>query len=246
MAEPDYYNELKSKGMLLAYNSPEAKKIPAQIRDPEGYYTAIRASLMVIGYNPNLLKGDDVPKDWADLVNPKLKGWIGLADPTLSGTALYTVACLIQNYKWEYFEKLKANGGVVAMGASDVVQKIASGDLKAGIVVDYLARTAAGQGSPVKYVFPKSGVVMVAGPVGILKTTKSEKSAKKFVDYILTIEGQSELAKADVLPARPEVKMEGVPSISEVAKTALPLNDKNLMVEKTDMLDRFSKLMRGK
>lgn len=246
VGEPDYYNELKSKGMLLAYNSPEAKKVPAQIRDAEGYYTGIRASLMVIGYNPNLLKGDDIPKDWSDLLNPKFKGWIGLADPTLSGTALYTVAGLIQNYKWEYFEKLKANGGVVAAGSSDIVQKIASGDLKAGIVVDYLARTAAGQGSPVKYVFPKSGVVMVAGPVGILKATKSEKAAKKFVDYILSLEGQKELAKADVLPARPEVKMEGVPSISEVAKTALSVNDKNLMIEKAAMLDKFSKLMRSK
>ena len=246
VAETDYYNEIKGKGMLLPYVSPEAKNIPANLKDPEGYYTGIRTSLLVIGYNPNLLKGNDIPKDWVDLLNPKLKGWIGLADPTLSGTALYSVVALIQNYKWEYFDKLKANGGIVAAGASDIVQKIASGDLKAGIVVDYLARTAEKQGSPVKYILPKSGVIMVTGPVGILKTTKNEKAAKKFIDYILSIEGQKELAKADVSPARPEVKVEGMPSLSELSKTALPINDKNLMLEKETIMDRFSKLMRSR
>src|SRR5260370_17770690 len=61
---------------LLAPFVPEdvAKHYAAEQKDPDGMFSAFRANLSVIGYNTRLVKAEDAPKSFADLLDPK---WIG-------------------------------------------------------------------------------------------------------------------------------------------------------------------------
>ena len=96
--------ELKDAGKLLKYESPEAAQIIPLLKDKDGYYCAARLLNMIIAYNT--VKVKEKPTGYRDLLNPDYKGKIGLADPSYSGAALYTVATLVQSeeHGWDYFK----------------------------------------------------------------------------------------------------------------------------------------------
>ena len=68
---------LKLKGYSTPYFSPELKAFPAGSYDPEGYWAAFEVTPLVLAYNPTLVSGDG-PKNYNDLLNPKLKGTMNL------------------------------------------------------------------------------------------------------------------------------------------------------------------------
>src|SRR5712672_2209512 len=81
---------------LLAPFVPEdvAKHYPVEHRDPDGMFASFRVGLCIIAYNTNLVKPEEAPKSFADLLDPKWMGKIVKAHPAYSGTI--TTAGLIQ------------------------------------------------------------------------------------------------------------------------------------------------------
>jgi iron(III) transport system substrate-binding protein len=75
----------KKQGVLEPYIPVEAMKWPAEQRDPDGTYISVRFTLMPIGVNTNLVKPEDAPKSFADLLDPKWAGKIVKAHPSYSG-----------------------------------------------------------------------------------------------------------------------------------------------------------------
>ena len=59
-----------------------------------------------IGYNTNLVKLEDAPKSFADLLDPKWKGKIVKGRPDYSGTILTATFQIARELGWSYFEKL--------------------------------------------------------------------------------------------------------------------------------------------
>ena len=61
---------------LLAPYVPEdvARHIPPEHRDPDGFYATVRSSLCVIAYNTEMVKREDAPRSFADLLDPN---WVG-------------------------------------------------------------------------------------------------------------------------------------------------------------------------
>ncbi|HBG15159.1 MAG TPA: ABC transporter substrate-binding protein [Firmicutes bacterium] len=245
VGEPTNYVEFKKQGLLLPYASPEAKTIPAAMKDPDNCYCAARLVGLGIVYNTINVKGNDIPKDWDDLLKPRFKGLLTMTDPIFSGTTLYTVAALVQSekYGWKYLERLKANGIKLVQGSSDAPNKVGAGEYDVCIGVDYIAKDLIRQGSPVGFVYPASGMSLVSSPIAIVKNTKNLEAAKILYDYILSLEGQQILVKANTTPIRFEIKVEDV-NLETIIKNALPVNDERLVAEKDEMLKRFDELMK--
>jgi len=250
VGEPTNYFAYKDKGMLLPYASPEAKTIPKELIDKDNTFCGARIVTLGLVYNVNAVKGADIPTDWDDLVKPRFANHLAvMTDPSFSGTTLYTVAGLSQNpkYGWEFFKRLKANGMRLEKGSTASVEKVGSGEYDVSIGVDYIAMSWKKQGSPVAFVYPKSGISVIASPIAIMKASKNVKPAKILYDYILSLEGQKVLVKAEVLPVRPEVELEkGSVSVKEILKRALPVDDKKLTEEKDDMINKFNEIMKKK
>ena len=61
---------LQNRGMLLAYESPEAAHYPVGFKDPKHYWISLYNGYSTIGYNSKLVSKADAPKDWPDLLNP--------------------------------------------------------------------------------------------------------------------------------------------------------------------------------
>lgn len=242
---PDFY-QLKSQGVLEKYISPEALAIVSPVKDPDGYFTPARLGTLGIAYNTNKIKTP--PKTWADLLKPEYKDGFGIANPAISGTAMVSVAMIADNLGWEYVQKLRANGAKMGQGSGQVVDDTAIGDLKACIGVDYITISKIQDGATLGFAYLDK-MLVIPSPVALLKGSPNLETAKKFVDFLLSKDGQSIIASSFTLPIRKDVPIPsgvGLVSPEEAVRRAMPLDYQKVLNEKEAIIERFTTIMTGK
>jgi len=192
---------MKEAGQLLEYKSPEAVNFDAALYDADGAYYSTKMITTGIIYNTSATMK---PTGWKDLVKPEAKGLMTMPSPLTSGAALIHAQTLtgIDGFGWDYYKALAENGATAAGGNGGVLKTVATGEKAYGMVVDFMAIREKAKGAPVEFVFPTEGVSAVTEPVAILKTAKNVESAKKFVDFLLSDEGQQVSVKLGYIPAR--------------------------------------------
>ena len=92
------------------FDVPEAAAIPAQMRDPDRRWYGVYANYNTPAYNTNLVKKEDAPKSFAELLEPKWKSKIVKAHPSYSGTIMTATYQMQRDLGWGFFEKLHAIG----------------------------------------------------------------------------------------------------------------------------------------
>lgn len=239
---PDFFS-MKREGLLEPYVSVEAAHIVSPVVDAEGYYTAARLGTLGIVYNTN--KVTTPPTSWDDLLKPEFKGAFAIANPALSGTAFVSVGMLVENFGWEFIEKLRANGAMMGKGSGQVIDDTASGDLSGCIGVDYITLDKVEKGATLGFAYPEE-MLVIPSPVAILKGTKNQSAARKFIDFLLSAEGQAIIAQANTIPARADVAVKagiGLVSADEAVKRALRVDYERLGAEKEASIERFANIM---
>src|SRR5690242_2854941 len=79
----------KRDGLLAPYVPEDvAQYYAADHKDADGMFANFRAGLSVIGYNTNLVKAEEAPKSFADLLEPKWTGKMVKAHPGYSGNVM--------------------------------------------------------------------------------------------------------------------------------------------------------------
>ena len=245
-AEPAYFEELKQRGLIAKYLSPTAKDIPKTFIDPDEFYIGGRILSIGLMYNTKLVKEAEAPKDWGDLLEAKWKNQIVHASPLYSGSVTATVTGLIQSPKlgWAYYEKLRANGIAIVKAQAGAQSKVAGGEYKVGIGLDYGIRKMNAKGSPIQFVYPKSGSITWGSPIAIFKDSQHQDAAKKFVDFVLSPEGQRFLITEYIVSVNPKVPSpKGAPPLMEILKSALPVDWDYLVKNREELLKKWSKLM---
>jgi iron(III) transport system substrate-binding protein len=76
-----------AKDNFASYDSPEAKGLPKGYVAKDKRWTAANTHLMILMVNTKLVKAEDMPKTWADILDPRWKGKIVMANPQKSGSA---------------------------------------------------------------------------------------------------------------------------------------------------------------
>jgi len=184
--------ELKEKGVLLAYTPSEAAEILDILKDEEGYYCAGRLLIMVVAYNTDTVATR--PTGYQDLLDRKYQGRIGHDTPETSGSLLYFTGTLLPNpdFGEEFFLALAENSPQIQT-STKTTQRIADGELDMGITIDFTVRKLLKENpdAPIDYVYPEAGVVMVPSPIAIFKDSQNIEVAKVFVRYILSKKGQT-------------------------------------------------------
>jgi len=95
-------------------------------------------------------------------------------------------------------------------------------------------------------VFPKE-MLVVPSPIAIFKGTPNLKAAQKFVDFLLSKEGQTIVAGEGTLPIRADVavdKKHGLPPADEAVKRAMKVDYLKVMEEKESIIQKFTQIMR--
>jgi len=242
---PDFY-KLKQDGLLEKYVSPEAKNVKSPVKDPDNYFIPARLATLGIAYNTK--KVTTPPKGWNDLLEPRFKGGFGIANPAISGTAFVSVAMMANTLGWQYLEKLAQNGTIMGQGSGQVVDDTASGDLMACLGVDFITIDKIKKGAYLGLVFPKEFPVMPS-PIAIMKGTPNRKAAEKFIDFLLSKEGQTILMGSGTLSIRSDVPMPpglGLVPADQAVERAMKLDYIKAMNEKEDIIKKFTTLIRAK
>jgi iron(III) transport system substrate-binding protein len=242
---PDFY-QLKNEGLLAVYVSPEVKNIQNPFADFDGSFTPARLGTLGVAYNTRLIK--QAPATWQDVAGPAFKGTYGIANPALSGTSYMSVAALANAFGWEYFQKLKANRARLGQGSGQVVDDTASGELSASLAVDYITNDKIEKGATIALAYPPE-MLVIPSPVAIFKNSPNVPAAQKFVDFLISKDGQTIIAGEGTLPVRSDVPVPDkfkLPSVEEAVKRAIKLDYPKMIAEKEAVIKKFTDIMQGK
>ena len=216
VADPINLGLLKAQDQLLSYEDAPVAAYDAAAYDKDKTYFGTKAITTGIAYNTNIAKP---VKKWADLLTEENRGQIGVPSPLYSGAALNHLHALINQdtIGWSFYEGLADLDIVPEGGNGPATKAVASGMAKYAIIVDANALRAKASGSPVDYIVPEDGVSFIGEPVAIMKGTKHVAEAKKFVDFLLSKEGQELVSKQGNLPLLEGVSSpEGYPALSSM------------------------------
>jgi iron(III) transport system substrate-binding protein len=182
----------KRDGLLAPYVPEDvAKHYPAEHKDPDGLFASYRVYLCCMGYNTNLVKAEEAPKSFADLLDSKWVGKIVKAHPGYSGTILTATYQTSRDIGWSYFEKLAQQKVMQVQSASDPPKKLALGEraiMADGI--EYGMFQLKESGKPVEVIYPTEGTPLIIGPNGVFKNAPNPNAARLLQSYMLSAECQ--------------------------------------------------------
>jgi len=188
----------KRQGLLAPFVPEDvAKSYPADHKDVDGLYASFRIGLSVIAYNTGLVKADEAPKSFADLLDPKWKGKLVKAHPGYSGTIMTATFQMARDLGWGYFEKLAQQNVLQVQSATDTPKKIALGER--AVMVDggeYNIFQLKEKGQPVEPVYATEGTPLIVGPNGVFKEAPNPNAARLFQCFCFLAECQQLISDA--------------------------------------------------
>jgi iron(III) transport system substrate-binding protein len=190
--DPAHYLDWKSKDWLAAYLPDDvAKHFPADQFDPDGTYATSCAWIEAIGYNTGLVKPEDAPKSYADLLDPKWQGKIVKAHPGYSGAIMTATFVLSRELGWQFFEKLAQQKILQVQSAADPPKKLLLGER--AVMADgndYNLLLLKEQAKPVEVVYASEGSPLIIVPSGVFKNAPNPNAARLFQSFFFSVEGQ--------------------------------------------------------
>src|SRR3954468_2477725 len=181
----------KRDGILAPYVPEDVASFPAEHRDADGQFASFRVWLSIIAYNTNLVKAEDAPKSFADLLDPKWKGKIVKAHPGYSGTIMTATFQMQRDLGWSYFEQLAKQNIMQVQSSADPPKKLDLGER--AVMADgneYNIFQIKEKGRPVEPVYAAEGSPLIIGPNGIFKDSPNPNAAKLFQSFCFSREAQ--------------------------------------------------------
>ncbi len=198
------------KGMLEPYKPKNWEIIPANFKDPKGYWTAIDLYAAAFVGNQKVLKAKNLsmPQSWNDLLNPGYKDRLIMPNPASSGTGFLQIASLLvmmdPNYKnkpvadnlaWDYLKKLDKNMGQYIKSGSKPAKLTAAGEYAVGCSFAYVYTSLKKKSFPVVMALPAEGVGFELEANALVSGAKHKEAAKKFLDWAIGKSAMKEYAK---------------------------------------------------
>lgn len=181
----------------------DAKKIPNYANVVERgrispFHIGSWAYVYTIGYRPDLVPAGIKFDSWNDLWNPQLKGKI--AAPDFDPSHIITISALLSGGDARTWSKgqdklkaLKPNFKAFYTNDANSQQLIATGETPVQVLLSMNAYHMAAQGVPLKVVIPNEGAVLGVDTMAIMKGTKKQELAHKFMNIALSPEVQSKI-----------------------------------------------------
>jgi iron(III) transport system substrate-binding protein len=210
----------KRNGWLAQYLPEEVVKYyDKKYYDPEGFELVTRVLVSPFGINTNLVKMEDAPKSFADLLDPKWSGKMVKAHPAYSGTIMNATFQIARDLGWGYLEKLAKQNILQVQSATDTPKRIVLGER--AIMIDgagYLVIRDKEAGKPVDVIYPAEGTPLATSPSVLMKGAPNPNAAKLFHNWMHSREGQQILIDfaRQYSPHSQAVEKPGVRKLSDI------------------------------
>jgi len=182
----------KRNGWLARFVSEDmARHFLPEYRDPDGMAATSRIYLSSIAYNTKLVKPEDAPKSYADLLDPKWAGKMVKGHPAYSGTIMTATFQLVRELGWDYLDKLSKQRVMQVQSSTDPPKKLSLGEravMADGNEYGIVLLKEAGQ--PVEPIYPTEGTPTISGPTAIFASAPHPNGARLFQAWLHTRETQ--------------------------------------------------------
>ncbi|CAN5911292.1 ABC transporter substrate-binding protein [soil metagenome] len=196
-----------------------AENVPDEYRDADGTFVNQRTHLSAIAYNTSLVKPEDAPKGFNDLLDPKYAGKLVKGHPGYSGTIMTATQQIVRELGWGYFEKLAKQKVLQVQSATEPPKKIEAGERAIAVDgSDYLFWMAKERGQPIEVVHAIEGTPQISNPMAVFKTAPNPNAARLLFAWIMSAEGQQFIVDlSGQYPVNKLVKAKaGRPSLSSI------------------------------
>jgi len=202
--------QLRDPRLVASYTPKAVESWPAELKSKDGTWTALNIFYWTSAYNTNLVKEQDAPKTYQDLLDPKWKGKIAWTyDLTPGGppgfvyNMLHTMG---QEKGMEFLRAFAAQEPVTIPGAQRVVlDQVISGEYPLCVMIlNYHAAISIKAGAPVRWL-KMEPLLQTMGLVSLTANAPHPNAGRLMVEFMLSDEGQKVLADNDYIPADPHV-----------------------------------------
>jgi ABC-type Fe3+ transport system substrate-binding protein len=145
--------------------------------------------------NTSMVKPEDEPREWKDLLDPKWNGRILTDDMRAVGSGQTVFAVLYKTYGEGFLEKLVAQKMGIGRDLQDDSRKVARGEYPL-FINQIIAFASPLKGLPVKVITPSDGCPFTPIQGAILKGAPHPNAARLFINHLLEKESQVTYAKA--------------------------------------------------
>jgi ABC-type Fe3+ transport system substrate-binding protein len=197
--------QMHEEGLFTPHDAKDIGAYPQKFYDKKLNWFAVGVTFMTMAYNPKRLAAKDLPESLDEIASPRWKGRLGMQ--SLTSSKFGNIGAHYMNFlrrnvsekKWtKFLESLAGPNKPLTYDCIDhLLQGLIDGNHDLSLTVYSLAyfreRTA---GSPVRS-FEKEQIprMLTFTSAGLLRTAKDNKSAQKFLDFLLSADGQRLLGR---------------------------------------------------
>ena len=195
---------LSREKILQQSNAPGLVDLIPQAIPPHREWIATRLNIFTCAYNTKLVRKEDLPKTYADLLDPKWKGKLAV-EAEDSDWLAETVLKMGEEKGIALFKEIaKRNGVSVRKGHTLLANLVASGEVPLGLTLyNYKIEQMKNSGAPVDW-FSLDPTVARPNGNGVARNAPHPHAALLFQDIELT-DGQVILGKRDFIPTSTKV-----------------------------------------
>ena len=222
-------------GLFEPYKTKDDAAFPRVVVGPNSLYYGFDLLLQTFMVNTKVMPVDQAPKSWKDLADPKYKGKVLIANPSLSGSAYGQFAQLLQLYGWDVGAQVVSNA--VFLSSSQLVwQNVAKGENAVGITGDNNVVTQAAAGFPVVAVYPSEGTALRFSANALIKGAPNAANGRLLLDFLNSREAHTisvgltsrRSARPDVDPPKGQIPTGQIKTFDYDDNAAAAARDANL------------------
>jgi iron(III) transport system substrate-binding protein len=199
----------KEKGLLARYVSPSAKDYDQKLMD-DFFGPNYRSVIIGFVYNKSMIKAEDAPKSYEDIVSPKWKGKIAMGNPSLHDTTIDWLSSLHMVFGStqkanDWIKRLAALEPLMLDSMVPVGERIASGEVPLGVAYVKYVHLWNRKGAPMDYV---KGLPVYLGDgnyIGLTAKAPHPNAARLYIDYFLGQESSEIMANVGEFVNRPGI-----------------------------------------
>ncbi|TMG74394.1 MAG: extracellular solute-binding protein [Betaproteobacteria bacterium] len=192
---------LSREKILQAVNSPVHKDLQAGSVPAHREWAATLLSVWVQAYNTQLIKRQDLPRTYKDLLDPKWKGKLGIEAKNQDWFASVVDVTGGGEKGLKFFRDLVAQNGISARTGHTLLNNmVIAGEVPLALTVyNYMPEQAKKKGAPIDW-FALEPAVARSNAIGIARRAPHPNAGLLFYEYMLG-EGQRYLVDMDYVPA---------------------------------------------
>jgi len=186
--------------LLEEFFSPHFKDLPPAAFPRHRHYVADRFNFFTVAYNTNLVKANEVPDTYEDLLRPGFAGRVGIeaGDADWFGAM---VKAMGEEKGLAFFRKLAAAKPEIRSGHTLMAELVASGEIPlAATIYNHNAERLVVKGAPIRWKALKPTFGR-PNAIGVARRAPHPNAALLFADFMLSLEGQTILKERNRVPS---------------------------------------------